>query len=84
LRQLHDPQFYQEPPNVSLHSDISGCSCHPRDSRFSRRCVELLSRARYLSKYKIADEELAWFVARVKARQDLVETICRERLSFSR
>jgi HEPN domain-containing protein len=57
----------------------------PRDSRFSRRCFELLSRAyveaRYSSKYKITDEELAWLVERVKTLQELVETICRERLS---
>jgi hypothetical protein len=58
----------------------------PRDSRFSRRCFELLSRAyveaRYSSKYKIADEELAWLVERVKALQAVVEAICRERLSL--
>ncbi|CAN7443886.1 HEPN domain-containing protein [Rhizobium sp. LjRoot258] len=57
----------------------------PRDSRFSRRCFELLSRAyveaRYSSKYTISKEELSWLVERVKALQELVETICRERLS---
>ncbi|CAN7723531.1 HEPN domain-containing protein [Rhizobium sp. LjRoot258] len=58
----------------------------PRDSRFSRRCFELLSRAyveaRYSSKYAITTEELAWLAERVKALQDLVEAICRERLSL--
>jgi HEPN domain-containing protein len=58
----------------------------PRDSRFSRRCFELLSRAyieaRYSSKYTISKEELAWLVERVKALQELVETVCRERLSI--
>jgi len=57
----------------------------PRDSRFSRRCFELLSRAyveaRYSSKYTITSEELAWLVERVKALQTLVETVCKERLS---
>jgi HEPN domain-containing protein len=58
----------------------------PRDSRFSRRCFELLSRAyveaRYSSKYTITTEELTWLAERVKALQGLVETICRERLSL--
>ncbi|MBD9375529.1 HEPN domain-containing protein [Rhizobium sp. ARZ01] len=58
----------------------------PRDSRFSRRCFELLSRAyveaRYSSKYAISNEELTWLVERVKILQSLVETICRERLSL--
>ncbi|EJL54030.1 HEPN domain-containing protein,nucleotidyltransferase family protein [Rhizobium sp. CF122] len=58
----------------------------PRDSRFSRRCFELLSRAyveaRYSSKYTITSEELAWLVERVKALQTLVETVCEERLSL--
>ncbi|MDP9814030.1 HEPN domain-containing protein [Rhizobium tibeticum] len=58
----------------------------PRDSRFSRRCFELLSRAyveaRYSSKYTITTEQLAWLVERVKALQDFVEAVCRERLSI--
>ncbi|QPB22391.1 HEPN domain-containing protein [Rhizobium sp. 007] len=57
----------------------------PRDTRFARRCFELLSRAyveaRYSSKYTISDDELQWLVARVKDLQQLVETICKERLS---
>ncbi|EJL50525.1 HEPN domain-containing protein [Rhizobium sp. CF122] len=58
----------------------------PRDSRFPRRCFELLSRAyfeaRYSSKFEISKEELIWLVERVKSLQDLVEAICRERLSL--
>ncbi|OWV96905.1 HEPN domain-containing protein [Rhizobium sp. R693] len=58
----------------------------PRDSRFSRRCFELLSRAyveaRYSSKYTISNEELGWLVERVKVLQTLVETVCKDRLSL--
>ncbi|MBZ9794018.1 HEPN domain-containing protein, partial [Rhizobium sp. 3T7] len=65
--------------------DIRLVEAWPRDSRFSRRCFELLSRAyveaRYSSKYTITSEELAWLVERVKALQTLVETVCKERLS---
>jgi predicted nucleotidyltransferase/HEPN domain-containing protein len=57
----------------------------PRDSRFSRRCFELLSRAyveaRYSAKYKIDAVELAWLVEHVKLLQARVETVCRERIS---
>ncbi|RDJ04826.1 HEPN domain-containing protein [Rhizobium grahamii] len=66
--------------------DIRLVDVWPRDSRFSRRCFELLSRAyveaRYSSKYKITNEELAWLVERVNVLQTRVETICRERLSL--
>ncbi|WP_431320054.1 HEPN domain-containing protein [Rhizobium sp. YTU87027] len=65
--------------------DIRLVEAWPRESRFSRRCFELLSRAyveaRYSSKYTISNEELAWLVERVKALQTLVETVCKERLS---
>lgn len=57
----------------------------PRDTRFARRCFELLSRAyveaRYSPKYSISDEELEWLVARVKTLKDIVSEICAERLA---
>ncbi|EPE94033.1 HEPN domain-containing protein [Rhizobium grahamii] len=66
--------------------DLRLVDAWPRDSRFSRRCFELLSRAyveaRYSSKYTITDEELAWLIERVKVLQTSVETICRERLAL--
>ncbi|WP_208249860.1 HEPN domain-containing protein [Rhizobium sp. T1470] len=66
--------------------DIRLVEAWPRDSRFSRRCFELLSRAyveaQYSSKYTITNEELAWLVERVKVLQDLVKAVCMERLSL--
>jgi len=66
--------------------DIRLVEAWPRDSRFSRRCFELLSRAyveaRYSSKYTISNEELGWLVEHVKGLQTLVETVCKERLSL--
>jgi len=66
--------------------DIRLVEAWPRDSRFSRRCFELLSRAyveaRYSSKYTISNEELGWLVEHVKALQTLVETVCKQRLSL--
>ncbi len=57
----------------------------PRDNRITRRRFELLSRAyveaRYSPNYEISNEELKWLVDRVKALQEMVAVICRERLS---
>lgn len=56
----------------------------PRDNRLARRRFELLSRAyveaRYSASYDITAEELEWLVERVKALQNQVAIICRERL----
>ncbi|MBZ9791679.1 HEPN domain-containing protein [Rhizobium sp. 3T7] len=65
--------------------DVRLVEAWPRDSRFSRRCFELLSRAyveaRYSAKYTITNDELIWLVERVKTLQDLVNVVCTERLS---
>jgi predicted nucleotidyltransferase/HEPN domain-containing protein len=57
----------------------------PRDTRFSRRCFEMLSRAyveaRYSAQYKINDDELAWLLEHVKVLQAAVKAACQERLS---
>ncbi|KRB59074.1 nucleotidyltransferase [Rhizobium sp. Root708] len=57
----------------------------PRDTRLSRRCFELLSRAyveaRYSAKYNISVEELGWLVEHVRLLQGVVETVCHKRLS---
>ncbi len=56
----------------------------PRETKFERRCFELLRQAyvnaRYSPHYAITDEELAWLGQRVRALQGLVEQICLERL----
>ena len=56
----------------------------PRDSKFSRRCFDLLRQAyinaRYSPHYEISVEELAWLGERVGVLQKLVETVCQERL----
>lgn len=56
----------------------------PRETKFERRCFELLRQAyvnaRYSQHYAITDEELAWLGQRVRLLQGLVEQICLERL----
>ncbi len=56
----------------------------PRYHRADRRKFELLRRAyveaRYSEHYEITVEELEWLEARVRVLQDVVETVCKERL----
>lgn len=56
----------------------------PRETKFERRCFELLReayvKARYSKHYKISIEELAWLTERVEVLRGLVRTVCEERL----
>lgn len=56
----------------------------PRETKFERRCFELLReayvKARYSKHYKITAEELAWLTEHVEVLRRLAETVCRERL----
>lgn len=60
----------------------------PRETKFQRRCFELLReayvKARYSEHYKISDDELAWLMERVEALRALTTTVCEERLAVLR
>lgn len=57
----------------------------PGDSKFHRRCFELLRaayvKARYSRHYKVNAEELAWMVERIELLQARVVAICEARLA---
>lgn len=57
----------------------------PRDTKFARRCFELLQQAyvnaRYSPHYKITREELDWIVERVEQLQAEVKAIAERRLA---
>ena len=59
----------------------------PRDTKFARRCFELLQQAyvnaRYSPHYKISDEELQWLVERIEMLQSEVKTIAERHLAES-
>lgn len=65
-------------------SDVRLIAAWPRDSRFVRRCFSRLDRAyvdaRYSPEYAITKEELAWLLEQVRTLQDIVRTVCAERL----
>jgi len=56
----------------------------PRDSKFTRRCFELLQqayvKARYSPHYAIRDAELEWIVERVELLHALVKEACEAHL----
>lgn len=60
----------------------------PHESKFERRCFELLRaayvKARYSKHYRITAEELAWLTERVEVLRGLVEGVCQERLAAMR
>lgn len=57
----------------------------PRDSKFGRRCFELLQQAyvnaRYSPHYKISGPELEWLVERIELLQTEVKAIAEKRLA---
>jgi predicted nucleotidyltransferase/HEPN domain-containing protein len=60
----------------------------PTDTKFHKRCFELLRaayvKARYSPHYKITTEELAWIQARIALLQSLVKELCEARLEALR
>jgi predicted transcriptional regulator len=60
----------------------------PHETKFERRCFELLRaayvKARYSKHYRITAEELAWLTERVEVLRGLVEVVCQERLAAMR
>ncbi|MFL9841134.1 nucleotidyltransferase and HEPN domain-containing protein [Sphingomonas sp. ST-64] len=57
----------------------------PRDTKFARRCFELLQHAyvnaRYSPHYKVTPEELDWLAARIEVLQNVVRDVCERRLA---
>lgn len=57
----------------------------PTDSKFEKRCFELLRaayvKARYSKHYKITAEELSWLSDRISVLRDAVSAVCTDRLN---
>ena len=57
----------------------------PRQSKFERRCYELLRdayvKARYSYRYRISDEQLAWLSKRIELLQGIVRELCEARIA---
>jgi predicted nucleotidyltransferase/HEPN domain-containing protein len=61
-------------------------SIWPRETKFERRCYELLReayvKARYSRHYRISGEQLEWLSARVELLQRIVREVCEERIAI--
>ena len=57
----------------------------PRETKFERRCYELLReayvKARYSRHYRISAEQLEWLSSRVAVLQQYVRELCEERIA---
>jgi uncharacterized protein len=57
----------------------------PRETKFERRCYELLReayvKARYSRHYRISDEQLEWLSGRIELLQRIVREVCEERIA---
>jgi predicted nucleotidyltransferase/HEPN domain-containing protein len=71
--------------NLAEPLDPRLASIWPTDTKFEKRCFELLRaayiKARYSRHYKITPEELVWLTERIGALQAEVRAICEERLA---
>jgi HEPN domain-containing protein len=60
----------------------------PHETKFERRCFELLRaayvKARYSKHYKITAEELAWLTERVRVLSEVTKAVCEERITALR
>lgn len=74
--------------NLGEQIDASLADIWPIDSKFHKRCFELLRaayvKARYSRRYTVTPEELAWMREQVELLQTRVITICEARLSSLR
>lgn len=71
--------------NLAEPLDARLATIWPTDSKFEKRCFELLRaayiKARYSRHYKVSQEELAWLRERVILLQGRVGEICDERIA---
>lgn len=87
VRTLYSPKTHSLNQLRQLAEDIEPRlkGVWPRESKFERRCYELLReayiKARYSRHYQITSEQLAWLSARVGQLQAVVRLLCEERIS---
>ncbi len=87
VRTLYSPKTHNLNQLRQLAEDVEPRlkTVWPRDSKFERRCYELLReayvKARYSRHYRISDEQLAWLSGRVEQLQGLVRELCEQRIA---
>ena len=87
VRTLYSPKTHNLNQLRQLTEDVEPRlkQVWPRDTKFERRCYELLReayvKARYSRHYRISDEQLAWLSGRVELLQGIVRELCEQRIA---
>lgn len=87
VRTLYSPKTHNLNQLRQLAEDIEPRlkAVWPRESKFERRCYELLReayvKARYSRHYRITAEQLEWLSSRVEVLRQLVRELCEERIA---
>ena len=87
VRTLYSPKTHNLNQLRQLAEDIEPRlkGIWPRETKFERRCYELLReayvKARYSRHYRISPEQLEWLAERVELLQRTVRELCEERIS---
>jgi predicted nucleotidyltransferase/HEPN domain-containing protein len=86
VRTLYSPKTHNLNQLRQLAEDVEPRlkTVWPRDSKFERRCYELLReayvKARYSRHYRITGEQLEWLSSRIEQLQRVVRELCEERI----
>jgi len=86
VRTLYSPKTHNLSRLRQLAEDLEPRlkTVWPRETKFERRCFELLReayvKARYSRHYRISDAELGWLGERVQILQNLTRQACLERI----
>ena len=87
VRTLYSPKTHNLNQLRALTETISPRlkAVWPRDTKFERRCYELLReayvKARYSRDYRITGDQLEWLSGRVERLQRIVRELCEERIA---
>ena len=87
VRTLYSPKTHNLNQLRQLTEDVEPRlkAVWPRDTKFERRCYELLReayvKARYSREYRITDEQLEWLSGRVELLQGIVREVSEERIA---
>jgi uncharacterized protein len=87
VRTLYSPKTHNLNQLRQLTEDVEPRlkEVWPRDTKFERRCYELLReayvKARYSRHYRISEEQLAWLSGRVELLQAIVRELSEQRIA---
>ena len=88
MRTLYSPKTHNLNQLRQLTEDVEPRlkTVWPRESKFERRCYELLReayvKARYSRQYRITAEQLQWLIGRIELLKRIVREVSEERIAL--